>query len=82
MRRNDYEQIIEGVRQLFPHATDVRIEVDTNQYDIEHFSKVIHEHSDSHFVVNMGEIPEDRIYSRFRTPFGMISLNNNDGKNN
>ena len=75
MRRNDYSRIIEELRSLFPHATDLRIEVDTNQQDIEHFSKVIHEHSETQFV-KPGENPEDRIYSRFRTPFGMISLNN------
>lgn len=82
MRRNDYSRIIELIRNMFPHSTDVRIEVDTNRKDIEHFSKIIYEHSENQFV-KPGENPEDRIYSRFRTPFGMISLNNKnqqDGK--
>ena len=80
MRRNEYEELIEKIRLMFPHSTDVRIEVDSNMKDIRRFSDIIHEHSEAHFPIVVGDTPKDRIYSRFRTPFGMISINNKDGK--
>ena len=80
MNYKRYEDLLAEIRALFPHCTDVRIEVDTNMDDIKDFSKYIHEHSNGMFVMTTIDKPDKVVYSNLRTPFGMISLNNKDGK--
>lgn len=75
-----YNNIFNELRALFPHANDIRIEVDTNEVDMGQFSNSIKEGSKSSFSIVSGDIPELHVYSALRTPLGMIKLNKHDNK--
>lgn len=75
MKANEYSRVLHTLKNLFPNSTDIKIEVITNSDDIETFSQNIHNHSESRFVVKRDS--DKKIYSKFRTPYGMISLTNN-----
>jgi hypothetical protein len=71
-----YNKILQELIQLFPHSTDIRIEVDTNEKDLESFTKDIKEFSKTNFYVNTGK-DEPEIISSCRSTFGKITINKN-----
>ena len=74
-----YNNIFKELRVLFPHANDIRIEIDTDEGYMTLFSNSIKETSKSQFPI--GDIPEEsHLYSALRTPLGMIKLNKHDNK--
>lgn len=71
-----YNRILMGLRALFPHSTDVRVEVDTNEQDVKVFTDDILELSKTTFFIETGVKPPN-MYSAYRSPFGQIKLNKN-----
>lgn len=71
-----YNKVLLELRAIFPHCSDIRIEVDTNASDIKEFSKDIKEVAQTLFYIETG-VPGPDVYSAYRNPFGSFKLNNN-----
>ena len=71
-----YNRVLLELRALFPHCSDIRIEIDTNTSDIKELSEAVKEISKTAFYIKTGE-PIPDLYSGFRNHFGYFKLNDN-----
>ena len=71
-----YNKILQELRHLVPHSTDVRIQVDTNEEDIKTFTEDIKEFTKNQFTINViiDKEPEQVNFSCFRNYSGEIKL--------
>lgn len=73
-----YNNILHELNRLFPRATRIMIEIDTNATDLERFSNELKELSSKHFTITAEGAPTKETFTSYVAPNGgCIKLTDN-----